>query len=131
MTTLLRRSGSLIAFFTLTLIALSPCIGASLTTDQQQVIRATVTAVHSRFPKARYAPRVTEIAIVGSYALTTWMLGEGGGQAALQKKNDETWSVIGMGGGEMNRSTLVSFGVPSATATRLWNELRPLPRPAL
>jgi hypothetical protein len=127
--TLAKRSGSFITLLLLALVVLTPGIGAALTADQQQVIQVTESAVHSRVPNTTYTPNVTEIAIVGSYALTTWTLGEGGGQAALQKKSSGSWVVLGMGGGQMDASTLVSFGVPSATATSLESALGPVPTP--
>jgi len=101
----------------------------ALTTDQQQVIQVTVSAVQARFPSSTATASVSQIAIVGNYALTTWLLGEAGGQAVLKRSNKGTWSILGIGGSQMGSGILVAFGVPSATASSLESDLGPVPTP--
>lgn len=128
-TTLAIRTGRFVAFFILAVMLLPPCVGLALTSDQQQVIQVTMSAVHARFPNTTDTPNVSQMAVVGSYALTTWSLGQGGGQAVLQKKSNGTWSVLGIGGGQMDSNILAAFGVPGATATSLLTNLGPVPTP--
>lgn len=95
--------------------------------DQQQVIQLTVSTVHAWNPSAP-APAVYQVAIVNGYALTSWMWGEGGGQALLRKKGHH-WSVVRAKGGDMDQNILVAFGVPPATAATLEGSLAPVPTP--
>jgi hypothetical protein len=118
----------IVALLLFVLMVLGPRAGSALTTDQQQVTRVTVSAVQARFPNAKRTPRVVRMAIVGKYALTTWLLGEGGGQAVLHKDSKAEWSALAVHGGVMDTTILVAFGVPSATATKLEANLAPLPR---
>lgn len=62
--------------------------------------------------------KVTRVAVVSPYALASWNWGDGGGQAALVKKNG-IWSVLTSGGGQINKVTLAEKGVPAEFAKAL------------
>ena len=56
-----------------------------------------------------FAPVVAPIARDGNFALADYTVGESGGEAMLQRKNDR-WKVLGMGGGSMNSIRWLSSG---------------------
>ncbi|MDQ6780422.1 MAG: hypothetical protein M3Z37_04615, partial [Candidatus Eremiobacteraeota bacterium] len=62
--------------------------------DQSLVIAACVQWVKSMNPSATSQPTVSQIAIVSNYALTTWVWGNGGGQAVFEKQNN-AWAGLG------------------------------------
>jgi hypothetical protein len=69
-------------------------------------------------PNSPNGLRVTKVIYSGKYALANWLQGEGGGQAALIKKNEQ-WTVVSAGGGAMNSQNLVEFGFPPDVAQKL------------
>lgn len=62
---------------------------------------------------------VRQVIIAQPYALVSWLLGEGGGQTIL-KKQDGHWTVLANSGGSFGLDGLVHYGVPQATASRIW-----------
>jgi hypothetical protein len=104
---------------------------SALATDQQQVIQQTVAAVKGMMnPAATETTQVTQIAIVGTYSLTTWTFGQSGGNAALSYNKRTGWTVIRAHGSQMDATILTALGVPSTTATQLVANLAPVPTPA-
>lgn len=65
-----------------------------------------------------YVAVIERIFIVDNYAVANWVLGEGGGQAILAKKQN-TWQILARGGGAVNDSYLRSLGVPQSSAQKL------------
>jgi hypothetical protein len=111
-------------------LAALPFGSAALTTDQRQVIQSTISAVKNMVAwNGTVAPVVVQMSISHGYALTTWLVGEGGGQAVL-RKNSKTgvWSVLQVHGGAMDADLLRGFGVPANTASTLEAHLAPVPK---
>ena len=61
---------------------------------------------------------IERIFVVDRYAVANWVLGDGGGQAVLTKKQN-TWQVLATGGGAVSDSYLRSLGVPQSSAQKL------------
>ena len=61
---------------------------------------------------------IERIFVVDRYAVANWVLGDGGGQAVLTKKQN-TWQVLATGGGAVSDSYLRSLGVPQTSAQKL------------
>ena len=99
----------------------------AVATVQQNVIQATIGAVQSKYPTCSNTVSVTQISIVSTYALTTWLCGEGGGQALLTVNNKRVWSALAVHGGQMDASILIASGVPRTTANSLEANLGPVP----
>lgn len=81
-------------------------------------------------PNSPGAMRVTRIIRSGEYALANWLEGEGGGQAALIKKNGK-WTVIGAGGGAMDQRNLVEYGFPPDVAKQIIDQSNKPPEKTL
>ncbi len=122
---------------TTTIVATNSFVGASVTsitpsvviaqsqrntgTDEKQIIKAVLLDNQPISPQAPV--RVEKIAIAGSFALTSVLIGEhGGGMAALAKKQDG-WQVIGGGGGWMVLNDLVKLGIPRRSAQILMEQI--------
>ena len=56
--------------------------------------------------------------VVDRYAVADWVLGDGGGQAVLTKKQNN-WQVLATGGGAVSDEYLRSLGVPQSSAKKL------------
>ena len=56
--------------------------------------------------------------VVDRYAVADWVLGDGGGQAVLTKKQNN-WQVLATGGGAVSDEYLRSLGVPQSSAQKL------------
>jgi hypothetical protein len=78
-------------------------------------------ALEARSPGTRY--RLTALHRDGAYAYVNWREGEMGGQAVLVR-DDAGWCVLGAGGGAMDEQILIGYGVPRATAHRLYAAMR-------
>jgi hypothetical protein len=74
-------------------------------------------ALEERSPGTRY--RLTALRRDGAYAYVGWTAYDSSGQAVLVR-NDAGWCVLGSGGGVMDERTIVGYGVPRATAHRLF-----------
>ena len=61
---------------------------------------------------------VERIFVVDKYAVAEWVLGDGGGQAVLTKKQN-TWQVLATGGGAVSNLYLRSLGVPQSSAQKI------------
>ncbi len=61
---------------------------------------------------------IERIFVVDKYAVADWVLGDGGGQAVLTKKQNN-WQVLATGGGAVNDEYLRSLGVPQSSAQKL------------
>ena len=61
---------------------------------------------------------IERIFVVDKYAVADWVLGEGGGQAVLTKKQNN-WQVLATGGGAVSDEYLRSLGVPQSSAKKL------------
>jgi hypothetical protein len=61
---------------------------------------------------------IERIFVVDRYAVADWVLGDGGGQAVLTKKQN-TWQVLATGGGAVSDKYLRSLGVPQSSAQKL------------
>lgn len=95
----------------------------SLTSDQQQITKAVILDNQPTPPQAPV--KVNKIAIAGSFALASVLIGEhGGGMAALAKKQNN-WQVIGGGGGWMVLNDLVKLGIPHRSAEILLGQIDP------
>jgi hypothetical protein len=68
--------------------------------------------------------KVRKVAVASSYALVSWVEGEAGGQALLQKQAG-TWKILTYGGGWLGLSGLKQAGVPQAIAERLLTQIDP------
>lgn len=101
---------------------------AEIQPDSQQIQTLVVQQLTTPGLLADAHPRVTRIAIVENYAIAGWLLGQGGGEMLLIKREGK-WQVLTGGGGTMNTNTLVEQGVPESIAIRLlqqyqkqWNQ---------
>jgi hypothetical protein len=61
---------------------------------------------------------IERIFVVDRYAVANWVLGDGGGQAVLTKKQN-SWQVLATGGGAVSDEYLRSLGVPESSAQKL------------
>ncbi len=86
--------------------------------DSQQIHTLVVKQLTTPGLPADANPRVTHLAIVQNYAIAGWLLGQGGGEMLLTKREGK-WQVLTGGGGAMNTSTLVEQGVPESIAIQL------------
>lgn len=68
--------------------------------------------------------RIVQIGIDSDYALTTWLRGDNGGQAVLQKQGG-TWTVLSRDRGWYGIKGLLEVDVPEQVAKRLLDELDP------
>lgn len=68
--------------------------------------------------------KVRKVAVVSGYALVSWIEGEAGGQALLQKQPG-TWKILTHGGGWLGLGGLKQVGVPQAIAERLLTQIDP------
>jgi hypothetical protein len=66
--------------------------------------------------------KVRKVAVVSGYALVSWIEGEAGGQALLQKQSG-TWKILTYGGGWLGLGGLKQAGVPQAIAERLLTQI--------
>lgn len=66
--------------------------------------------------------KVRKVAVASGYALVSWIEGEAGGQALLQKQAG-TWKILTHGGGWLGLGGLKQAGVPQATAERLLTQI--------
>jgi hypothetical protein len=68
--------------------------------------------------KAKIRTTVQSTYVVKGFSLIGWQKGEMAGQLLL-KKQGKTWKVLSSGGGAMDLNTLISYGLPKATAEEL------------
>jgi hypothetical protein len=68
--------------------------------------------------KAKIPTTVQSTYVVKGFSLIGWQKGEMAGQLLL-KKQGKTWKVLSSGGGAMDLNTLISYGLPKATAEEL------------
>lgn len=61
---------------------------------------------------------IERIFVVDRYAVADWILGDGGGQAVLTKKQNN-WQVLATGGGAVSDQYLRSLGVPQSSVQKL------------
>lgn len=95
----------------------------SVTSDQQQITKAVILDNQPISPQAPV--KVNKIAIAGSFALASVLIGEhGGGIAALANKQ-HSWQVIGGGGGWLVLNDLVTLGIPRRSAEILLGQIDP------
>lgn len=95
----------------------------NVATDEQQIVKAVLLDNQPISPQAPV--RVDKIAIAGSFALASVLIGEhGGGMTALAKKQDG-WQVIGGAGGWMVLNDLVKLGIPRRSAQILMEQIDP------
>jgi cytochrome c-type biogenesis protein CcmH/NrfF len=86
----------------------------------QQQIRASISATYD---KAGSKVRTDPIAVDGDFAVADWVQGDNGGRALLQKSKGK-WEITSCGGDSFkDANTLVSAGIPRATAERLVHQL--------
>jgi hypothetical protein len=109
----------------------SPVLTPSVRADEVQIDQAKsqmIQAVKNYHlqPGATSTLRVTRIVSAGEYALANWLDGDGGGQAALIKKNGK-WTVVGLGGGAMDQRNLVEYGFPADVAQQIIEQINKPP----
>jgi hypothetical protein len=107
-------------------IFLAACLfmlAACATNDQDRIIELTQVSAHDVLHMEN--PQVTQIAIVGDYALATYQATNGRGQAAL-KKSTFGWTVLGVHDTFIDAAGLGGFGVPSEIAYKLESSLQPV-----
>lgn len=86
--------------------------------EDQNEIRKVVIKGLSSVAGGTTTPEVGSTFIAGNYAVANWLLGDGGGQAVLVKKQNR-WNLIAKGGGAVNASYLHHLGVPEEQAQKL------------
>ncbi len=101
--------------FALWTAQISPAVNAEV-----QMSQSNSEIVQAAQGKSRNL-RVTRVISSGDYALVDWLQGDGGGQAALIKKN-EKWIVVSSGGGQMNQQYLIELGFPPDVAQGLFEK---------
>jgi hypothetical protein len=74
-------------------------------------------ALEACSPGSRF--RLSALHRDGAYAYVNWTAHDSGGQAVLVR-DDAGWCVLGVGGGVMDERIMVGYGVPRATARRLY-----------
>lgn len=67
---------------------------------------------------------VRKVAVVSGYALVSWLEGEAGGQALLQRQSG-TWKILTHGGGWLGLGGLKQSGVSQPIAERLLTQIDP------
>jgi hypothetical protein len=96
--------------------------------DISAVVQATSNSL-TRGGPTQYQPTISQVSVVGTYALATWTMGPGGGVKVLSKSTG-IWQVIGGGGGGWSAQDLTTlYGVPSTTASALFANLASVPTP--
>jgi hypothetical protein len=68
--------------------------------------------------------KVRKVAVASGYGLVSWIEGDAGGQALLQKQAG-TWKILTYGGGWLGLGGLKQAGVPQAIAERLLTQIDP------
>ncbi len=68
--------------------------------------------------------KVRKVAVASGYALVSWVEGEAGGQALLQKQSG-AWKILTHGGGWLGLGGLKQYGVPQAIAEQLLTQIDP------
>ena len=63
--------------------------------------------------------KVTDVRVVGDWAVLQWDVGESGGMSAYHRKPDGSWLRFAHGGGAFAAVDLEKLGVPQAIARRL------------
>ncbi len=91
---------------------------AAPTADQTAITNATVSLFHSD-PLLTISEAI--VSSTGVYGLTTYQIGESGGQA-IWKKTSGLWRLIVKGGGVYDACLMVGAGVPSADAISLMSQ---------
>ena len=86
--------------------------------EDQNEIRKVVVKELSSVAGRETTPEVGSTFIAGNYAVANWLLGDGGGQAVLVKKQNK-WEMIAKGGGAVNASYLHHLGVPEEQTQKL------------
>ena len=96
---------------------------ALVQSDISQITPVVVQSLTFPGQPADANPRVTNVAVVGNYALAGWLLGDGGGEMLLIKK-ENAWQSVKGGGGAMDSRNLVELGVPVNIANQLVQQLQ-------
>ena len=91
--------------------------------NQEQVIQLSIARIRGK-STSTLQPKVAQISIVGTYAMTTFTWGEGGGTVVLSQING-VWRVLGSGGGFADADVLQGFGIPADVAAQLIANLAP------
>lgn len=109
--------GALVTIGTSVATISSPVFAQDLSQDQEDAELAVYKSL-SRAPAI--VPRTTKITLQENYGLATWVMGEVGGTAILQKQAN-SWSVVKSGGGAPKPIDLVQeAGMGKNSAIRLW-----------
>lgn len=95
----------------------------SLTDDEQQITKAVILDNQPISPQAPV--KVNKIAIAGSFALASVLIGEHGGGIAAVANKQHSWQVIGGGGGWLVLNDLVKLGIPRRSAEILLEQIDP------
>lgn len=114
----------------MTAIAVEPWMHPTQATVTQpiQIAQNSDQAIVKKFVQQQLGKskqfKVRKVAVVSSYALVSWVEGEAGGQALLQKQAG-TWKMLTHGGGWLGLGGLKQAGVPQAIAERLLTQIDP------
>jgi hypothetical protein len=68
--------------------------------------------------------KIDKVAVASDYALVSWLQGEAGGVALLNKKSGG-WKILANSGGWFGLGDLKKFGVPQSIAERLLTQIDP------
>jgi hypothetical protein len=68
--------------------------------------------------------KINKVAVASDYALVSWLQGEAGGVALLNKKSG-VWKILTNSGGWLGLGDLKKFGVPQTVAEMLLTQIDP------
>jgi len=117
------RIGALVVICAVAAVFLPASASASV---QDDVTRATVSALYEKLGIPTSLVHVSYVSVVGRWAFTTWTAQESAGDSIMHQVNGR-WNVLDQGHGAMNHVILVASGVPSAIADALLHGACPTP----
>jgi len=95
--------------------------------DVATLLQLTILSITHSDPQV-LTPRVSSMSIVGNYALTSYITGDGNGSGeAVFSKSSGSWRKIGGTGGAITVDDLTSLGIDATTANALMANLAPPP----
>jgi hypothetical protein len=82
-------------------------------------VRAAETASWPAHPSAGTPVKISNVRVVGDYAVLEWTNGESGGMSAYHRTSSGTWKRFMSGGGAFAASDLEKQGCPGSIARQL------------
>jgi hypothetical protein len=95
------------------------CAADSGLTADVAAVRAVEVSSWPAHPSVGTTPKISNVHVIGDYAILQWENGESGGMAAYHRTASGTWKRFMHGGGAFSAKDLEANGVPASIARQL------------